>query len=28
MATLERFSDGGAVRDDITVLVLEYAPVA
>ncbi len=22
----ERFSDGGAVRDDITVLVLEYAP--
>ncbi len=28
LTALERFSDGGAVRDDITVLVLEYAPGA
>jgi serine phosphatase RsbU (regulator of sigma subunit)/pSer/pThr/pTyr-binding forkhead associated (FHA) protein len=27
LAALERFSDGGAVRDDVTILVLEYAPV-
>ena len=26
LAALERFSEGGVVRDDITVLVLEYAP--
>jgi phosphoserine phosphatase RsbU/P len=26
LAALERFGDGGVVRDDITVLVLEYAP--
>jgi sigma-B regulation protein RsbU (phosphoserine phosphatase) len=26
LAALERFSDGGEVRDDITILVLEYAP--
>jgi serine phosphatase RsbU (regulator of sigma subunit) len=26
MAAVERFSDGGVVRDDITALVLEYAP--
>jgi phosphoserine phosphatase RsbU/P len=25
LAALERFSDGGAVRDDVTILVLEYA---
>jgi sigma-B regulation protein RsbU (phosphoserine phosphatase) len=27
LASLDRFSDGGAVRDDVTILVLEYAPV-
>ena len=27
LAALERFSDGGALRDDVTILVLEYAPV-
>lgn len=26
LETLDRFTDGGAVRDDITALVLEYAP--
>jgi sigma-B regulation protein RsbU (phosphoserine phosphatase) len=26
LETLERFTDGGAVRDDITALVLEYRP--
>jgi sigma-B regulation protein RsbU (phosphoserine phosphatase) len=26
LAAVERFTDGGAVRDDITALVLEYAP--
>ncbi len=26
LAALERFGDGGVVRDDITILVLEYAP--
>ena len=28
LAAQERFSEGGAVADDITVLVLEYAPPA
>ncbi len=27
LAALERFSDGGALRDNVTILVLEYAPV-
>jgi sigma-B regulation protein RsbU (phosphoserine phosphatase) len=26
LETLDRFTDGGAVRDDITALVLEYCP--
>ena len=26
LAALDRFSEGGVVRDDITLLVLEYAP--
>jgi sigma-B regulation protein RsbU (phosphoserine phosphatase) len=28
LAALERFSDGGVMRDDVTILVLEYAPPA
>jgi sigma-B regulation protein RsbU (phosphoserine phosphatase) len=27
LAALDRFSEGGVVRDDITILVLEYAPL-
>jgi len=26
LASLDRFSEGGVVRDDVTLLVLEYAP--
>jgi hypothetical protein len=26
LAALDRFGEGGLVRDDVTLLVLEYAP--